>query len=714
MDGNQRLFLSYLDEMNMITILLPMTYHNGLSSSFTLSAGLQVIQLSIAETKWIERYGKYICYFSGEISFDKTYWITDEHGGKTDLQIGSVIRTSQFDKKFHYTGNDLGITWCEGKIIFKLWAPTAINVKIKLRPPDGSFNKFIKMKRGEKGVWAGVIKDDLENYRYSYLVCVNLVWREAVDPYVNAVTVNGEQGVIMNLEKTRRHKPKLPPFEHPVDAIIYETHIRDFTIHPNSGAKHKGLYLGAGETNLIGNDGNLTGLSYVKSLGVTHIEFLPVNDFAGIDEAAAADEYNWGYNPLHYNVPEGSYATDPSEPSSRIIELKHLIEQIHLEGLRVVIDVVYNHVYIREHSSFEKIVPGYYFRHDKFGMPSNGTGVGNDLASERLMVRKFIIDSIRFWIMEYDVDGFRFDLMGILDVTTMNEIRTVCDSLKTGILLLGEGWNLPTPLPLEEKAAIINEAKLPGISHFNDWFRDSIKGSTFNLFDKGYAFGNESYYEAAKEVIAGSIGFLHKESKLFNEPSQSVNYVENHDNHTMWDKLINCSPVMDESLLIRHHRLATCIVLLSQGIPFLHGGQEFLRTKNGIGNSYRSPDAINQMDWVRKSNYLENTEYVKGFIMIRRKFPCFRLKSAEEIRRCLKIMPMQKPLIGCMYQNPDEKFHEVILIINPGCSKVNVRLPDGEWFVIANEKRIELEPSRKITQSDIIIEPVSLNIYASE
>jgi pullulanase len=696
--------------MKIITILLPLSYHNGFSTSFAISSDHEKKQLKIIENKRIDDYQKYTCSIDDEILFGKTYWITDDHGGKTDLQIGAVIRSVAFDEKFYYPATDLGVTCESDQTVFKLWAPTATQVKIKLRHPDDTFIEMVKMKRIEKGVWTAVIHRDLESYHYSFLVCVNLEWMEAVDPYVNAVTPNGELGVIVKMEKTRRVKPSITPFNHPLDAIIYETHVRDFTVHPNSGVKQKGLYLGAAEKGTKGTGGQLTGLSYLKSFGITHIEFLPFNDFAGVDELNPIEEYNWGYNPLHYNVPEGSYASDPANPYARINELKHLIEEIHHEGLRVIMDVVYNHVYKREQSSFEKIVPGYYFRHNEFGIPSNGTGVGNDLASERLMVRKFILDSIRFWVEEYHVDGFRFDLMGILDSNTMNEIRDMCNRLKDGILIIGEGWNLNTPLPYEEKAALHNQSKIPNISQFNDRFRDSIKGSTFNLYDKGYALGNEHYREAAIEAMSGSIGILTKESRMFNEPMQSVNYVECHDNHTMWDKLERCFPDRDEVQLVKYHRLATCMVLLSQGIPFLHSGQEFVRTKNGVGNSYRSPDHINQLDWDRKWKYSDNVEYIKGIIQIRKKFPCFRLRTAEEIRQRMRPLSLPHPLIGFSYQNGPGDFHEVILLINPTRDAQKVKIPDGDWFVLADERIIRTAPNEKIFQCEVILEPICLNV----
>jgi pullulanase len=714
MISGDRKFFAYLDEMSTITILMPLSYHHGLSSSFTIIIDSQKKPLKILEKLTIEKNMKYVCQLTEEIQFGHTFWIFDEHGGKTDLQIGAVIRTKAFDERFYYDGNDLGVKCDDKQTLFKLWAPTATGVKVKLRSPNHSFAEIVKLKREDKGVWSLVFNLDLEYYQYTYLVLVNQEWREAVDPYASAVTANGEFGVIVKLEKTRIEKVELPPFEHPVDAIIYETHLRDFTIHPNSRIQQKGLYLGAGELILQGNESAITGLSYVKDLGITHIEFLPFNDFAGVDELDRNKEYNWGYNPLHFNAPEGSYSTDPTDPYARIIELKHLINQIHHQGLRVVMDVVYNHVYIREDSPFEKIVPGYYFRHNEFGLPSNGTGVGNDIASERKMTRKYIIDSIRFWMEEYHVDGFRFDLMGILDIETMREVRKTCDSISNGTLIIGEGWNLNTPLPMDQKAIIRNQAKLPGIGQFNDRFRDFIKGNSFNLYDKGFAFGNEHYYSQAAEAIAGSIGIEKKEHHLFNEPSQSVNYVECHDNHTMWDKLTSCMQEAEEKLRMKYHRLATAIVILSQGIPFLHSGQEFFRTKNGDGNSYRSPDAINQLDWDRMQQHADNVKYIKGMIQIRKSLACFRLRTAAEIRAKMKPLPLPVPLIGFSYQNENDDFESVLLLINPLEKKQKIDLPEGKWEVIADHQTAGILSIDGSQEQSFLIEPVCLNVLVKK
>ncbi|MFD2446449.1 type I pullulanase [Bacillus sp. CGMCC 1.16607] len=704
----KRNFFAYLDEMSIITILLPFSYYGGQSSVFHVTNDEQKVPLNINEKIVLNDSIKYVCQLPTSLSFGETYWIVDEYEGRSDLQIGAVIRTSEFDRHFYYDGQDLGVKYQNNYTQFKLWAPTATKVSIKLSSSEGNVEK-VNMIRGEKGVWSFQDNRDLEGYCYTYLVCVNLRWRETVDPYAVAVTANGEKGVIINLEKTKLPKPALPPFENPVDAIIYETHIRDFTIHPNSGVTHKGKYLGIGEVNTFTPETGITGLTYLKNLGITHIEFLPVHDFEGVNELEDYDEYNWGYNPVHFNAPEGSYSTNPSDPYSRIVELKQSIRSIQQQGIRVILDVVYNHVYKRENSSFEKIVPGYYFRHDEFGMPSDGTGVGNDIASERLMVRKFILDSVRFWILEYGIDGLRFDLMGILDIETMTAIRKLIDKLDPNFLIIGEGWDLNTPLPMEKKAILKNQSKLIRIAQFNDQFRDSIKGSTFNQNDKGYVFGNGEKITNTKKAIAGSVS---SENSLFNEPGQSVNYLESHDNHTMWDKF---SIILNgnENLIRKYHRLATTILFLSQGIPFLHSGQEFFRTKQGIGNSYQSPDSVNQIDWPKKQFYMEDVQFIRGIIELRKSHQAFRLQTAKQIQTHLEWLSLVEPMLGYHLKNVKTfgKWSELLVIINPLNSCQSVKFPlTGQWHELVNDKKAGSSSLRQIELNEIQIEPISVYV----
>lgn len=711
----ERKFSAYLDEMQSAAIIMPLSYEGGISTSFFIKNGELEEALEIKERIEIEQAIKYICAIPFQPLFGQTYWINDERGEQTDLQIGSVIRTPQFDEIFYYDGNDLGVKYEKEQSQFKLWAPTATQVILKLGKPDGTRSELAEMGREEKGVWYVKVPKDVECWSYSFLVRVNLIWREAVDPYAVTTTANGLLGVVVDLEKVKKTKPQLPPFEHAVDAIIYEAHIRDFSIHENSGISQKGKYLGLIEQDTVGTDGKPTGISYLSYLGITHLELLPFHDFAGVDELGNTLEYNWGYNPLHFNVPDGSYSSDPCDPYARIRELKAMITGIQKMGIRVIMDVVYNHVYTREESSFEKIVPGYFFRHDANGLPSNGTGVGNDIASERLMVRKFIVDSVRFWMTEYHVDGFRFDLMGILDIETMNEVKKVASAISSDILIIGEGWDLNTPLAYERKAIIRNQLKLPSIGQFNDWFRDSIKGSAFNLYDKGYAFGNEHYMEAAKQVLAGSVGLERRESGLFSQPNQTVNYVECHDNHTLWDKLLACLKDTSNQLRMDYHRLATSLVVIAQGIPFLHCGQEFFRTKDGVGNSYKSPDAINQVDWARKIEYEGNVEYIKGIIEVRKRFKCFRLRSADDIRLSTRILPAPSPMIVYTLDVGDmdpEGWSQLLVMVNPSQVNQNFMLPNGEWFKIVDKQAATPSQRGIVPIGQFNLEPVSLNILA--
>jgi len=710
----RRSFFAYLDEMSLITVLLPYSYFQGESTAFILKGDKHPINLVIESKEKMQHFVKYKCRLNERIQLGQKYEVEDGNKGVTDLQIGAVIRTPLFDEEFYYDG-PLGVMYSSDKSIFYLWAPTAQQVKLVLQSPDPSIEerRIVEMERQEKGVWKTTYSEDIEGYFYSYLVLINLEWKEAIDPYAVAVSVNGETGVVVDLNKTKRHKPVLPALEHAVDSVIYEVHIRDLTIHPESGIQQKGKYLGVTELNTKTQKNEPSGLSYIKDLGVTHIEFLPVHDFEEIDELEVLKKYNWGYNPSHYNVPEGSYSTDPIDPYVRINELKEMIQAVQEQGIRVILDVVYNHVYKKEDSSFEKIVPGYFFRYDKYGMPSNGTGVGNDIASERSMVRRFIVDSVRFWIEEYQIDGLRFDLMGILDCQTMKEVRAVCDHFDESILIIGEGWDLATPLNHEEKAIIANQQLLPRIGQFNDQFRDKLKGSTFQLFDRGYALGNKQYKDDIPELLAGSIG-VYKEKGIFLEPGQSVNYVESHDNNTLWDKIEICFSNESEERKKSKHRLATALVLLSQGIPFLHSGQEFFRTKYGVENSYQSPDEINQLDWNRKDLFISNVQYIKGLISLRRRNKAFRLQSVEEIKKHLTINQQSNDVIQYILHDLKDfgEWDTVIVFINVNDSEEEGYCMEDNWSILVEDETVYHNDYPSIKGNRLTIKPVSITIVA--
>lgn len=704
---------AYLDKMDFVTILLSKEGSPANNGPFFLREKNMNKRIKLATIKMEELKTdiKYSCQLPTQLDLSKKYVLLTENGDQTELLIGSVMRTNEFDLAFYYEGDDLGALYDKEETAFKVWAPTASNVTLKLYNTKGFAQQHIEMIRGEKGVWFTIQAGDLEGYYYRYNVCVNNSWREAVDPYVKATSANGEYGVVIDLEKTKvTHQSSfLPPCPSLTDAIIYETHIRDFSIHPKSGVKHKGKYKAFCEEGTRGPNNSKTCLDYIVDLGITHLELLPFNDFGGVDETSQEDQYNWGYNPVHYNVPEGSYATNPYDPYVRIIETKEMIEALHRKGIRVMMDVVYNHVYIRELSSFRKIVPGYFFRYNEMGLPSNGTGVGNDIASERLMVRKFILDSIQYWIKEYNVDGFRFDLMGILDIDTMNAIRVMIDKINPTILLIGEGWNLNTPIPDTQKATIMNADKMPRIAHFNDIFRDTVKGSIFNLQEKGFISGNDKKKEPLRELLAGSITLTVGTKGMFESPTQTVNYVECHDNHTLWDKLQLTNPEESEEIRKRRESLAIAMVLFSQGIPFLHSGIEFFRTKYGEGNSYNLPDDINQLDWIRKSMYEDHISFVRTLISIRKSHPAFRFTTLEQIKKHYNWLSTPPGLAGYMLDHLQgiDTWSKIMVFFNNSLTiQLYSLLNDEDWYVAVDGDQASEQGLRTI-KNKIIIKPLS-------
>lgn len=609
--------------------------------------------------------------------------------GDPEVTGGISVFSPEFDEAYAYDGNDLGCRYSPEGAEFVLWAPTASEAAVVFYGTwDGPPLMEYPMKRGEKGVWRTTVGGDCHGRLYTYKVNIDGRWNEAVDPYAKAVSVNGDRGAVIDLERTNPAgwNGSKPDFVHPVDAIIYEMHIRDLTIHPSSGVLHKGKFLGACETGTTGPKGIPTGLDHIRSLGVTHVQLLPVYDFAteSVDETEPDQSYNWGYDPKNYNAPEGSYATDPYDPETRIRELKTLIQTYHDNGLRVIMDVVYNHVYDAFRIHFTKLVPGYYFRYKNDGLFSNGSGCGNDTASERKMMRKFIVDSVLYWAREYHLDGFRFDLMGLHDIETMNEVRRRLDEIDPSIVVLGEGWILPTELPEAERANQWNAWRMPGIGQFNDYIRDSLKGSVFSENDPGFIGGKYGTDHEVKKGITACIPYQDHIRGFAVEPVQSVSYVEAHDNHTLWDKLLLTNPQDDESVRKRRHMLATSIVMTSQGIAFLHAGQEFMRTKEGVENSYKSPDAINRMDWKRCAEFQDGVEHVRRLTGLRRRHPAFRMRSAEDIRRHLVFENAPGSCLAYTlrnHANGDPTKH-LMVIHNANTYPVQVHLPlPGLWTV---------------------------------
>ena len=609
-----------------------------------------------------------------------------------DKEMFLFVRSNDFDNYFSYDG-ELGALYEKEGTLLRVWTPTAKSVEVWIYADDsfkGPSTK-IEMVQKPKGIFEAYLPGDQHGTIYVYkILFLNNRESISVDPYARATTVNGMKSVIADLNRTNPDGwgERLPAFGLPEEAIIYELHIRDFSISETSGIVNKGKFLGLTEKNTQNASGRKTGLDYLIDLGITHIQILPMFDYATVDEANLTEpQYNWGYDPLNYNVPEGSYSTDPFDPFNRIFEVKQMIRTLHDNGLRVIMDVVYNHVYDPKDQALERTVPGYFYRYNADGSLANGTGVGNDTASERHMMRKYIIDSVKYWAKEYHLDGFRFDLMGIHDSVTMNAIREALDKIDPSIIIIGEGWEMSTPLPEDLKASQRNAQAMPRIAHFNDSIRIALKGSDFgDEKDRGFISGKNYLEDLLLRNIKGAMHLSSHSSYV--DPEQVIQYVEAHDNLTLYDKLLRSNPDDSEEVRIKRHTLATSIVLLSQGVPFIHGGQEFLRTKAGVANSYQSPDEINQFEWERVTTYQESVAYVKGLIALRKSEYLFRLHTHEEIDAHFTTLSENFNIIAFSLTNSEKKY---IVIFNGNRSDVIFRIQKGKYAILVEDNQVFLE-----------------------
>ena len=609
-----------------------------------------------------------------------------------DKEMFLFVRSNDFDNYFSYDG-ELGALYEKEGTLLRVWTPTAKSVEVWIYADDsfkGPSTK-IEMVQKPKGIFEAYLPGDQHGTIYVYkILFLNNRESISVDPYARATTVNGMKSVIADLNRTNPDGwgERLPAFGLPEEAIIYELHIRDFSISETSGIVNKGKFLGLTEKNTQNASGRKTGLDYLIDLGITHIQILPMFDYATVDEANLTEpQYNWGYDPLNYNVPEGSYSTDPFDPFNRIFELKQMIRTLHDNGLRVIMDVVYNHVYDPKDQALERTVPGYFYRYNADGSLANGTGVGNDTASERHMMRKYIIDSVKYWAKEYHLDGFRFDLMGIHDSVTMNAIREALDKIDPSIIIIGEGWEMSTPLPEDLKASQRNAQAMPRIAHFNDSIRIALKGSDFgDEKDRGFISGKNYLEDLLLRNIKGAMHLSSHSSYV--DPEQVIQYVEAHDNLTLYDKLLRSNPDDSEEVRIKRHTLATSIVLLSQGVPFIHGGQEFLRTKAGVANSYQSPDEINQFEWERVTTYQESVAYVKGLIALRKSEYLFRLHTHEEIDAHFTMLSENFNIVAFSLTNSKKKY---IVIFNGNRSDTIFRIQKGKYAILVEDNQVFLE-----------------------
>ena len=640
-----------------------------------------------------------------------------------------------------YHGDDLGLTYTPKQSVFKIWSPTADAARIIFYGSSLGKDQLGShlMTKSANGTWTISFDKDIKGQYYVFQVLVNNKWlAEVPDPYAKAVGTDGKRAVVIDLKDTNPIGWALdqsPVFSSrknlekgmgglPVDAVVYELHVRDATIHPTSAVNNKGKFLGLTEGGVVNDKKVATGLDHLQDLGVTHVHLLPSYDFYSVVENKPDSlQYNWGYDPLNYNVPEGSYSTNPADGVTRIKEFKALVQSMHKKGIRVVMDVVYNHTMLTENSYFNQLVPGYYYRQNESGGFSNASACGNETASERPMMRKFMLESLKYWVNEYHIDGFRFDLMGIHDIETMNLISKELHDIKPDILLYGEGWTAgSSPLPDSVRAIKKNAHQLEGIAVFSDDLRDGIKGSVFDHADKGFASGKQDMEESIKFGVIAALDHPqiayqkvnYSKAPYAKSPAQVVSYCECHDNHVLWDKLAisNSTDVFETRKNM--HLLSLSIVLTSQGISFLHAGTEFLRTKRGVENSFNAGDSINAINWNDKSTYLDVYEYVRALIAMRKEHPAFRMTTQSQIAGLIRFdESTTKGLVAYELdgESVGDSWKNIRVMYNGSAVAQRVKLSKGFWHVyVSNNQLNKSIKSNQKVQDSIELKPYSATI----
>lgn len=571
---------------------------------------------------------------------------------------------------------------------FKLNAPKKPTIRLYAVGRGGKAEKKVKMKQTSENVWQATINGDLKGKFYTF----DIGKGETPGVFAKAVGCNGQRGAIIDMKTTNPigwENDDILVLQNPADLIIYEMHHRDFSIDKSSGLMNKGKFLALTEQKAI---------KHLKELGINAVHILPSYDFASVNEGNTTDpQYNWGYDPLNYNVPEGSYSNDAELPSRRILEFKQMVQALHKAGIRVILDVVYNHTFDIEGSNFERTFPKAYYRYTADGKPSNGSGCGNETASEKPLMREFMLESMKYWMKEYHIDGFRVDLMGIHDIETMNIIRNELTAFNPNVFIYGEGWSAgKCAYPTEKLAVKANMKQMPGIAAFSDELRDALRGP-FND-DKQAAFlgGIAGFEESIKAGIAGMIAHPqvdyskvnYSKEPWANEPTQMISYVSCHDDMCLVDRIKASIPeaAYDMDELIRLNQLAQTAVFTSQGVPFMLSGEEMLRDKKGVHNSYNSPDEINHLDWNNLKTYPQVFAYYKGLIHLRKAHPAFRLGSAELVRKHLEFLPSQDCLVAFRLKNHagGDKWNNIYVVLNGSTNLQTINIPNGKYTIVAN------------------------------
>lgn len=630
-----------------------------------------------------------------------------------------------------YTGEDLGLTFSDEKAHFRLWSPPAGAVKLRFYDAgmEGNMVQETSMTRDQQGTWiAELPREEVDRLYYTFQVRIDEEWlMEKADPYAKAVGVNGLRAQAVDLQQTNPlgwENDERPHLASPNDIVIYELHVRDLSMDESSGMVQKGKFLGLTESGTTNKDGLTTGLDHIVEMGITHLHLLPSFDFRSIDETKLEQNtFNWGYDPQHYNVPEGSYSTDPYDGAVRIREFKQMVQALHERGIRVVMDVVYNHTGYTETSNLNQLVPGYYYRHDSQGNFSDASACGNETASERPMMRKLMLESVEYWAREYHVDGFRFDLMGIHDQETMRQVAQRLHAIDTTLFVYGEGWTAgDSPLPQAQQALKKHTHRIPGVAAFSDDMRDAIKGHVFTLDQPGFASGQEGLKASVQfGVVAATsheqvdyAAVNYSDSAWASSPEQTIIYASCHDNHTLWDRLALSRADATEDERADMHRLALAMVLTAQGVPFLHAGTEFLRTKDGEENSFASSDAINQIDWSRKTRYLPTVTYVKDLIALRKNHPAFRLPTTKAIQEHLSFLKHDHPLVVAYQLGPNangDDWEEIAVIYNGSDSRQAISVEPGDWVQVVDGAQVDENGLQQVSGQELFVAPRSAGVW---
>lgn len=669
---------AYAVAFDEIRVYLSKGYYNGISSQFYIKniENDQLIPLNGDSLNKSSQDGFQEYVFHTNFTMGKVYKVVDAYGLSCYLDFSKLSMCEEFDELYFYDHNDLGNQYTKEKTTFKVWAPLATGVILKVMKWNGETELF-PMKRQKKGVYFVEVCEDLELEQYVYLIRHTNSYEVTLDPYAYSSSSNGRASIIVDLEKVPCRQFDLPVLEKMTDMVIYETSVRDFSMSSTSGMKNKGKFLAFTELNTSTDSGNPTGLDYLSCLGITHLQLMPIADFATVDEKNPLELYNWGYDPLAYNVTEGSYVTDPDDGYMRITEAQRMVEALHSRGIRVVMDVVFNHMHDVNINALERTVPYYFFRRNEDGSLSNGSWCGNDLNTTALMCRKYILDMCRRWQVLYGIDGFRFDLMGIIDQETMKLVDAQGKALDPSFVVYGEGWNMPTALDEEMRTTIQNNLKTPYIGFFNDFFRDTLRG-TNQMETKGYFSGDTYKTNDAMKAICNL--------DMFAKITQSINYVECHDNATCYDKLQISNYDESEKIRKRRSRLMMAAVILSQGVPFLHSGQEFFRTKGGLSNTYNAGDQVNALDWNRKDMEIDTTQFVQFLIHLRKNNPCFRYGSYDMIRKNVKTENINHRMIKYSLHQNEGEYKDFIIYFNASLETLQVEVEDGFQLLYHSEK----------------------------